>query len=219
MPTPNLLMPLSVNGLDSLRQSAVCGNWEQDAMRGRALISEHRYIAGAVCALLAATITTATPAQAQGGEAENSYLEALKTCQAETNPEARLACYDRAAGAILAAEDSGDLRVIDREDVRRTRRSLFGFSLPDLGIFGRGDDEDDGEEEAFKVLNTTIERVGGSYETGYVITTAEGAVWQLDEAPRLSPKLGQAVEIRNAALSSYYVRVNGQSGVKARRIR
>ena len=53
----------------------------------------------------------------------------------------RLACFDRAAGSLLAARDSGEVRVVDREEVQETRRGLFGFTLPKLGIFGAGDDE------------------------------------------------------------------------------
>ena len=53
----------------------------------------------------------------------------------------RLACFDKAVGTIVAASDSDDLRIVDREEVRETRRKLFGFALPDLGIFGRRDGE------------------------------------------------------------------------------
>lgn len=150
-----------------------------------------------------------------------SPLAPLKACQTEIDTAARLACYDRVVNELLAASSAGDLQIIDREEVRKTRRGLFGFTLPDFGIFGRRDNERDREGEAFDVLNTTISRVSGSHNTGYLITTAEGAVWQLDEIPKrlLSPKPGQPIEITKGALSAYYLRINQQVGVKGRRIR
>lgn len=168
----------------------------------------------------AALLLASAPAWGQDDDETPAPLAPLKACQAEADPAARLACYDRVAAEMLAATAAGDLRVIDREEIKKTRRGLFGFSLPDFGIFGRGDDEEDeAEEEGFDVLNTTIAGVSGSHGSGYIITTAEGAVWQLDEEPRMSPKVGQTVEIRSAALSSYFLRINGKGGVKGHRIR
>ena len=112
------------------------------------------------------------------------------------------------------------MRVVDREEVRQTRRKLFGFSLPDLGIFGGKDDKDDPKQaEEFTTLQTTIAGVR-TINGKYVLTTAEGAQWQLDEMPArlMKPKVGQPLEIKAGALSSYFLRINGQGGVKGRRV-
>lgn len=170
-------------------------------------------------AIAALAAFAAAPAAAQDS-AVPAPLAPLKACQGETDPAARLACFDRVAAEMLAASEAGDLRVVDREEIKKTRRGLFGFNLPDFGIFGRDDDdEDEAEEEGFDVLNTTIASVSGNHAVGYIITTAEGAVWKTDESPTMSPKTGQPIEIRNAALTSYSLRINGQRGVKGRRIR
>ena len=167
--------------------------------------------------LLAASSTSAAFGQ---DSAEDDPLSELRVCQNNAEPDARLACYDRVSAEILGAADAGALRVVEREEVRETRRKLFGFSLPELGIF-KSDKTSDKEEEEFKVLETTIAGVRGSHRQGYVITTAEGAVWQITDIPGrlLSPKVGQPIEFRNAALSSYFVRINGQRGVKGTRLR
>ena len=94
-------------------------------------------------AALAAMLTT--PASAQD-RAEDKYLDSLRTCQAITDNAERLACFDKAVGTIVAASDSDDLRIVDREEVRQTRRKLFGFALPDLGIFGGKSDKEDPEQ-------------------------------------------------------------------------
>ena len=74
-----------------------------------------------------------TPAAAQQSNADRPDLLAdLQSCRAIDDSARRLACFDRAAASLLAARDSGDVRVVDREEVQETRRSLFGFTLPKL---------------------------------------------------------------------------------------
>jgi len=147
---------------------------------------------------------------------EDARMTALRACQATVDPTARLACYDRAVGEVVAATDAGELQVVDREEIRETRRGLFGFSLPKLGIFGGGDDDKD---DLAKKMNTTITGVRTVGREGWQITIAEGSVWQISEAPRrFRPQIGDDVELERAAMGSYWVRLKGQNGVKGRRI-
>jgi len=168
-----------------------------------------------------AAMIASAPLAAADDKGESAYIKALRECQAKTDAAARLACYDTAVGTMLSASSDGEVRVVDKEEVRETRRKLFGFSLPDFGIFGgkndKGDDAKDEQPEALQTTITGVRAVKGQY----VITTAEGAVWQLDEQPArlMSPKVGQPLEIRAGAFGSYFLRINGQSGVKGRRIR
>lgn len=171
--------------------------------------------AAAVLAILAAA-----PLAADDDKGESAYIKGLRDCQAKTDPAERLACYDSAVAAMVAASSEGEVRVVDREEVRQTRRKLFGFALPDLGIFGGKSDKDDPEQaEEFTTLQTTITGVR-SVSGKYVVTTAEGAQWQIDEMPArlMKPRVGQPLEIRAGALSSYFLRINGQGGVKGRRV-
>lgn len=173
-----------------------------------------------VAAAMLAALTAAPLAAAADDKPESAYIKGLRDCQAKTDPAERLACYDSAVAAMVAASSEGEVRVVDREEVRQTRRKLFGFSLPDLGIFGGKDDKDDPKQtEEFTTLQTTIAGVRTIYGK-YVLTTAEGAQWQLDEMPArlMKPKVGQPLEIKAGALSSYFLRINGQGGVKGRRV-
>jgi hypothetical protein len=152
---------------------------------------------------------------------ESSYVTALRDCQSKTDPAQRLACYDTAVSSMVTASSDGEVRVVDREDVREARRKLFGFTLPDLGIFGGKSDKEDPEQaEEFATLSTTIAAVR-SVNGRYVITTAEGAEWQLDEMPSglMRPKIGRSLEIKSGAFSAYFLRIDGQKGVKGRRVR
>ena len=78
----------------------------------------------------------ATPVAAQRTGGASPLVDAVVACRTETGEARRLACFDRAAAALGAASGRGELVVLGREDVRRTRRSLFGFNLPDAPLFG-----------------------------------------------------------------------------------
>lgn len=148
----------------------------------------------------------------------NEYVEGLRACQAIAEPGARLACYDAAAGRMVAAAEQGEVRVVDREDLERTRRRLFGFALPDLGLFGG---KDGGEDEELDMLESTITGVSRTGDDAWLITIEEGSVWEIRNAPmRFSrPKPGDKVVFKRAAMGSYFIRVGGQLGVKGTRLR
>lgn len=172
-------------------------------------------------AICAGAILACIPAASMAQESEEaSPLDPLKACQTESDPTARLACYDAAVAEMVAASDQGDLRIVDAEAVRKTRRSLFGFSIPDLGIFGGGDGDDEREDE-FDTLETTITSVRYLTPRSFVFRIAEGnALWRVSDAPRrlLTVESGDPVVIEKGALSSYFIRFDGQNGVKGKRV-
>ncbi|MDP8913479.1 MAG: hypothetical protein M3N39_07885, partial [Pseudomonadota bacterium] len=95
--------------------------------------------------LVAAVAALAAPASAQDVKASRpGALKRLSDCRSITDQTARLACYDREVAALDAAEARKDLVVVDREQLRKTRRTLFGLTLPDLSIFGDDSSEDEG---------------------------------------------------------------------------
>lgn len=180
-------------------------------------MSTNRQMARAGMLLLAATggwlaLVAPTPARAQDAD----YLEALKACRNIVDPAERLACYDTKVGAMVSASEAGDVRIVDREDVRRTRRQLFGFTVPDLDIL-EGDEQD---KEASEMLLTTVTRARQLSGKSWRFTTEEGAVWEITNAPRrLAPiKPGDKVEFKKASLGFYFIRINGQMGVKGKRV-
>lgn len=190
------------------------------AFRERMIVTHYRTATTASGAIAAGFLLLAVPATAQDAGAESSYVTALRACQPKTDAAERLACYDAAVASIVAASSEGEVRVVDREEVRQTRRKLFGFALPDLGIFGKSDKAEAEQAEEFVALETTITGVRASRGT-YILITEEGAEWQLDELPArlMRPKPGQSLEIRSGALSSYFLRIDGQKGVKGRRVK
>ena len=169
--------------------------------------------------LAAGVLLGAAPAlnaQDDGADAGGDYLERLKACQSVEDDTARLDCFDSAVGNIVTATEAGDVQVVDREDVRETRRSLFGFTLPNIGLFGGGDDDEEDDE----TLTTTIEFVRYLSSRKAQITTAEGAVWEMKNIPRRQRRIepGDTVVFKKASLGYFFLRINGQRGVKGRRI-
>jgi hypothetical protein len=167
-----------------------------------------------------AAAATAAPAAAQDAAQEAAqepdYLAALKACRAIRDEDDRLACYDAKVGDMVSATEKGDVRIVDREDVRRTRRQLFGFTVPDLDIL-EGDEQD---KESSELLETTVASARQLTNKAWRFTTAEGAVWEINNAPaRLAPiKPQDKVVFKRASLGFYFIRINGQMGVKGKRI-
>ncbi len=145
-----------------------------------------------------------------------TYISDLKVCGGIADESQRVACYDAKVSAFIRAVDAGDVRLLDRAEVRRTKRQLFGISVPELEILK----EDGNEAEVSDLFETTITSAARLSATSWRFTTAEGAVWEINNAPRrLKPiTAGDTVTFKKAALGFFFVRINGQIGVKGRRV-
>lgn len=163
---------------------------------------------------VAALSLSYAPASQAREQSETDQLQALKICSMMEDDSARLACFDQSVQTLVDLQDRGEITVVDKEDIAETRRGLFGFSLPKLGVFGPGDDAD---EQVLRSHITAIRQLRGDH---WEIEIEEGSVWQATNTPRrFKPTVGAEVELEKAALTSYWLRVDGQLGVKARRIR
>jgi len=169
-------------------------------------------------AIVSAGLVTGALAQGQQAAPEPpvDYVEGLISCRKIAEEDQRLACYDAKVEAIVVATDAGDVTIVNRADVDRTRRQLFGFTVPNLGIFKR----DETDKEASELLETSITSARRLTAKTWRFTTAEGAVWEISSAPpRLSTiKPGDAVQFKKASLGFYFIRINGKLGVKGKRV-
>ena len=165
--------------------------------------------------LLVGTPFAATAQDSSGNTtAIAGRIEALRACREERNDSARLACFDKATGDVMAALDGGEAKIVGSEEVERTRRGMFGFTMPKLGLFSGKDGE---EMEILESTVTGVRRTRSTYE----LTIAEGSTWRISSPPsRLrAPEIGDPVVFKKAALGSYFIRIDGQTGVKASRTR
>jgi len=166
-------------------------------------------------AALLALILLPTAANAQPKpEARSAMLQKLIDCRKLTDEAARLACYDQATVALDQAEAKGDIVVVDREQARKVRRQAFGFSVPSLTLFERGESQEELE-------NTTgvvdVARVNGAGK--WVIKLQDGAVWtQVDSNEMFrDPKAGMSVKIRQASMGSFLMTIDNMRAFRARR--
>ena len=173
----------------------------------------------AIASALAAAALVAGPAQAQkkapAPQAPPASVNAMIGCRAMTDSAARLACYDRAVGELQQAVAQREVVIFSADDVQKTRRSLFGFSLPKLPFFGDSNDTPEAKE-----LNTKVKSVRSLGYGKWRIQIDDGAIWETTESSQEGdvPGVGDAVRIRRAALGSYLMNISGAKAVRARRL-
>ncbi len=168
---------------------------------------------GAVAVLTLTVLTLAGALPAAAAERQAKALAAVTACRAIADPAQRLACYDAAVGPFVDAVVKGEVKVLDREEVRQTRRSLFGFELPRLPFFSG----DDSVKDTPKEIDTTVASSHGVGYGNFSITMADGSVWQTKEPLPRDPKHGAAVKIKAGALGNYFLAVGGARFVPAAR--
>jgi hypothetical protein len=170
--------------------------------------------------------TVASAAHAQSGPG-TAVLEPFARCRALPGAEARASCFDAAARALEAAVAAKDITIVSRQDVRNTRRSLFGFTLPRVGLFSGDDDDRDGSgpqgarpPEDFKEIETTITSARTIANGRVELRIAEGeALWVTTDPMPFPPKPGRKVRIRKGAIGNYFIAVEGERSVRGMRLR
>jgi hypothetical protein len=166
--------------------------------------------------IVAAALLLSTGAAAKKVEAgpPPQQVNELLACRTIADNAQRLACYDKSAAVIGEAVAKRDIVVFDRESVKETKRGLFGFSIPNLGIFG---DED--KEDEIKQIEGTIVSTAFNADGGYIFRLADGSRWsQMDSKPfAIPPQSGDKVVVKKGSLGSYFLSIPGQPGVKVER--
>jgi len=168
--------------------------------------------------MLGIAATAAAPAPANVELGGSQLVKAVQNCQSIKDNEARLACYDRAASALVTATNRGDVAIVDKNQVRQVRRSLFGFSLPSLPFFSGSKDREVAEEP--KELSSTLASFRPIGNGFFRFTLADPqSTWESTESSDVfEPKLGSKVKITHGALGSYWADISGQPSVKVRRV-
>jgi hypothetical protein len=194
-------------------------------------------LAGSLVAgvLLCCSIAKQSGAQAESPPGRDA-LQRIIECQTIVPPTERLACYDSHVRELGAARARRDIVIVDREQVRQTRRSLFGLNLPRLSILesaaGPASAADDKTAAVAAVkasraaaddvdsIETTLASVQSVGLGQWLFVLTDGARWmQADDAAiGRKPKPGDKIVIRRAALGSFKLSINGGSAVRVRRV-
>lgn len=149
----------------------------------------------------------------------SQLVSAVQGCQQIREDAARLACFDRSVSALTAANARGDVTVMDRQQMREARRSLFGFSIPKLPFFsGSKDKEVQDEPKRLETKLASFRDIGNGF---FRFTVADPeSTWETTEGSNMSdPKPGAKVVIERGAMGSYFVEIGGNRAVRAHRVR
>jgi hypothetical protein len=141
-------------------------------------------------------------------------VQQLIACRSLSDPTQRLACYDRQSEALNQAIAKKDVVVIDKARATQAKRSLFGFSIPDFGgLFGGAGDE-------VKEIASTVSSVRQDGYGAYIVSLADGSTWyQQDDSPLgLGPEKGDKVIVHRGSFGAFFLRVNGQPGIRVKRV-
>lgn len=164
------------------------------------------------------TIATmlAGPALARDRDATtpSKALDELTKCTAIAADPDRLACFDRAVKTVVEGQRSKAFVVVDKAEVQRAKRSLFGFSLPSIKLFGSGDDEQ-ALKELTAVMRSSVQLPGGLIR----FELDDGGVWETTEQVMLAPRKGDRVTIKAGTLGSYVATAPGRRSARVRRLR
>jgi len=171
-------------------------------------------LASAAAALLGGGVAMA----ADAAKPRAAALQAVVDCRKVADAAERLACYDAATGALETAERAGHVRVVARAQVREAQRAAFGFNfrMPAFLSGGGGDGAKPAPEmDTLESTVTEARQVNGKW----YIVLEDGALWyQTDNTsvPR-PPRKGSKVVVKRAALASYFLSVDGQRSMRAKR--
>jgi hypothetical protein len=167
-------------------------------------------------ALAGAALAVIWAPSAMAQDKRAAQFKQMLDCRALTDNAARLACYDAAAGVLDQAEKAGDIVVVDRDQARAARRQAFGFSLPSLSMFERGE-----SKEELENLATVAKRAYRGGDNKWRVELEDGAVWaQTDNEPLpRGAKAGSKVEIRTTTMGGYFMKIDGQRAVRAQRVK
>lgn len=168
-------------------------------------------------ALLLLAAASAAGAQTAAEPVRSPALSRVVGCRGVADTAERLSCYDREVAALEAAEARKDVVVVDREQLRKTRRTLFGLVLPNLSVFGN----DDPNEEGVTSIETKITKLARNPYGRWIFDVEDGGRWIQSDSRELSrdPKVGQTIAIRQAAMGSFLANVDGQVAIRVQRVR
>ena len=167
----------------------------------------------AVALSMGVSATAGAQASSPGSQ---PIVDRLLACRSVTVPAARLECFDRESKGLSGAIQRRDLALIDRDDLERSRRTMFGFTSPDHKMMERAI-----RRPAAAPLNHdgVVRSVSALTFGHYAITLADGAVWRNVDLLDSSPPVGVPVHIDRTPFGAYLLKMPNFTGVHAVRMR
>ena len=146
-------------------------------------------------------------------------VTALQACRTKADSAERLACYDKAVDVLTAAAASQEVVIVERSEVRKARKGLFGFSLPRIGFLAGRDGNAEDEADVARLETKIVSSRAVGYGK-WRFTVESGAIWETVEA-KLGfddPLPGRTVILEKGSLGSYFAKVGKGRQVQAKRV-
>ena len=155
---------------------------------------------------LLGSITLPTVAQTTDISTSTVYA-----CVDLTDDAQRLECYDSAVGRLKAAEETGEVVTVTREQVENVKRDTFGFSMPSLPKltmpkFGNGD-----KDMTLKEVQIPIKKVDETLRGHFLIYLDNGQIWEQIDDKRVyysSRRGAEMALIKKASFGSYMMKMD-----------
>lgn len=153
-------------------------------------------------------------------ESSDAVVRSFAQCRTIADAGPRLDCFDKAAQALEAGVKSKDITIVGRQDVRKAQRSLFGFSIGRIALFGGGRDDPGAQGDPIEEINSTISSARPLANGGAELRLSEDdAVWATTDPMPFLPKPGTPVRIKRGSLGGYFIAVQGQRSARGIRVR
>jgi len=155
-------------------------------------------------------------AQPQALPPNSPVVDQVTECRKIADPAERLACFDKASATLEQKTESREVVVVEREEIKKAERGLFGLTLPKISIFGKDEGSTEGDLAEITSTITSIKPAGyAKWQFGL----ADGSVWTMIETnQRMWAEKGDSIVIRRAALGSFMGFVDGDKrGLRLKR--
>lgn len=163
--------------------------------------------------LMAALLASPAAAAPDEPSIRSELFDKLLDCRSIDDGPKRLACFDTQSEAVASAQKTGDVVVLSRQDLKETRRTLFGFSLPKFSLRGVRMD-DPGIEKLEAAIQAA--RPAGYYWS--IVLDKDSGTWETTEALNRQPAKGDRVVIKKAMLGGYLGTIGNSNLVRFKRI-
>ena len=159
------------------------------------------------------------PTQAAEPAPVAKQVIALQSCRTKADAAQRLACYDKAVDVLTAATSSQEIVIVERAEVRKAQKGLFGFAFPRIGFLaGREGNTEDEAAASRQVAIIKSSRAVGYGKWRFILES--GAVWETVEASTAfdDPLPGRTIVLEKGSLGSYFAKVGKGRRVQAKRV-
>ncbi|MFM2236445.1 MAG: hypothetical protein RL209_479, partial [Pseudomonadota bacterium] len=129
-------------------------------------------------ALMLAAICTPSAYAAEREDVRPKVYTDIVACRSVTDAAERLQCFDAATKALETATTNRQVVMLDQGDVQKTKKSLFGFALPNIRFFGENAEDQANE---FKEIEGELANVQALPYGMYQFTIEDAGIWQTTE--------------------------------------